>query len=163
MGESFLFLKKQVVVLFYLFLPALSLCCFGRAFSRCGEWGATLHCTVRASHCSDFTCYRAQASGVRASGIVALGLSCLSTCEIFPGRGSNPCHLAGRQILFHCSTREVQHGWIVKTLFQWKKPVAKPHTWHDPIKKKFPEWANLWREKLNLCLWRAGKMKNSET
>ena len=37
--------------------------------------GATLRCGVRASHCSGFSCCRAQALGVRASVVVARGLS----------------------------------------------------------------------------------------
>ena len=87
------FFRKQVVILFYLFLPALSLCCFARAFSSCGRgWGLLFIAVLWAS----------QALGVRASVVVTLGLSCPSTYEIIPGKGSNPCHLVGRQILFHC-------------------------------------------------------------
>ena len=108
------FFRKQVVVLFYfilfyfilfiyLFLPALSLCCFARAFSSCGGgWRLLFIAVLWASHCSGFTCCRAQALGMRASVVVALGLSCPSTYEIIPGKGSNPCHLVGRHILFHC-------------------------------------------------------------
>ena len=37
--------------------------------------GATLRCGVRASHCSGFSCCRARALGMRASVVVAHGLS----------------------------------------------------------------------------------------
>ena len=37
--------------------------------------GATLHCGARASHCGGFSCCGARAPGVRASVVVARGLS----------------------------------------------------------------------------------------
>ena len=37
--------------------------------------GATLRCGVRASHCGGFSCCGAQALGMRASVVVASGLS----------------------------------------------------------------------------------------
>ena len=30
--------------------------CFVRAFSRCGESGATIHCGAQSSHCGGFSC-----------------------------------------------------------------------------------------------------------
>ena len=36
--------------------------------------GATLHCSVQASHCGGFSCCRARALGVRASVVTARGL-----------------------------------------------------------------------------------------
>ena len=67
--------------------------------------GATLHCIARASHCDGFSCCGEQALGVRASVIVAHGLSscgvgssahglsCSAACGIFPDQGLNPCPL----------------------------------------------------------------------
>ena len=66
---------------------------------------APLPCNGRASHCSGFSCPRAQAPGGRASGAAALGLSrcssealehglsCPKACGIFPDLGLNPCPL----------------------------------------------------------------------
>ena len=45
----------SLFILFIYFLAALGLCCCARAFSSCGERGATLHCSVRASHCGGFS------------------------------------------------------------------------------------------------------------
>ena len=59
----------------YLFLAALGLRCCMRAFSSCGERGATLCCGARAPHCGDFSCCRARALGTWASVVVARGLS----------------------------------------------------------------------------------------
>ena len=59
----------------YLFLAVLGLCCCTRAFSSCGERGATLRCSARASHCGGLSHCRARALGVRASAVVARGLS----------------------------------------------------------------------------------------
>ena len=71
--------------------------------------GPALHCAARPSHCSGFSCCRAQAPGARASVAAARRLSCLDllasvvasyghscseTCGIFPDPGSNqsPLH-----------------------------------------------------------------------
>ena len=89
------------------FLAALGLRCCTRAFSSCQErWGgATLHCGARASHCSGFSCCRAQALGTRASVVVAHRLSsCGSWAQLrhgmwdLPGPGIEPVSpaLAGR-------------------------------------------------------------------
>ena len=89
----------------YLFLAALGLHCYARAFSSCGQRGATPHCGVRASHCGGFSCCGAQALGTWASVVVACRLqstgsvvvahrlSCSTACGIFLEQGSNPCHL----------------------------------------------------------------------
>ena len=83
--------------------------------------GATLRCSARTSHCSDFFCCGVQALGTRASVVVACGLS---SCDIQAQQlwrmglvaprhvGSSrtrdrtrvPC--IGRQILNHCAIRE---------------------------------------------------------
>ena len=44
-----------------------------RLFSTCGERGATLHCSVQASHCGGFSRCRARALGAWASVVVARG------------------------------------------------------------------------------------------
>ena len=51
----------------------LGLCCCVQAFSSCGEWG--LPFVAVASHCSGFSCCRAQTLRARASVVVACGLS----------------------------------------------------------------------------------------
>ena len=82
-----------------LFLVALALHCFARAFS---SWwaGVTLHCGTQASPCSGFSCWRPQALGSGASIAAAPGLSscgtrlsCSASCGIFPNQGSNLCPL----------------------------------------------------------------------
>ena len=63
------------IYLFYLFIFGCigsSLLCAG--FLQLRQAGATLHCSVRASHCSGFSCCGAQALGTWASVVVARGL-----------------------------------------------------------------------------------------
>ena len=78
------------IVLFILFLAVLGCT---QAFSSC---------IARASHCSGFSCYQAQAvrhagwsscfHGLQSTGslVVAHGFSCSMACGIFPDQGSNP-------------------------------------------------------------------------
>ena len=64
------------ILFIYLFLAALGLHCCGRAgFFLVVQAGATLRCGAWASHCGGFSCCRARALGVRASAVVARGLS----------------------------------------------------------------------------------------
>ena len=65
----------KIYLFSYLFLAALGLRCYVQAFSSCGEWGTTLHCSAPASCCGDFSCCGAQALSVWASVVVARGLS----------------------------------------------------------------------------------------
>lgn len=51
---------------------------------RCCTTGAAFCCGVHASHCSSFSCYRAQALEGPGSVDVAQGLSCSMSCEILP-------------------------------------------------------------------------------
>ena len=100
--EFYFYIFKFLFI--FLFLAALGLCCCPRAFSSCGA-GAPLCCGARASHCSGFSCCRAQALGMQASVVaarglqsagsvvVAHGLSCSTACGIFPDQGSNLCPL----------------------------------------------------------------------
>ena len=60
---------------FILGWPMSSLLCMG--FLQLWRAGASLHCSVTASHCGGFSCCRAQALGVRAS-VVAYSLSICS-------------------------------------------------------------------------------------
>ena len=64
-----------------------------------------LHCHVWASLCSGFSCCGAQARV--GPVVVACGLSCSIACGIFLDQGSNLCPLIDRQILMHCTTRDV--------------------------------------------------------
>ena len=111
---------------FNLFLAVLGLRCCTRAFSSCGERGATLRWGAQASHCSGFSWCGAWALGVRASVVVAHGFSSCGLRALEPqaqqlwctglvaprhlgssrtkARTHVPC--VGRWILNHCATRE---------------------------------------------------------
>ena len=70
----------RVLTYFYLFIYLFIFGCFGSSllpvgFLQLWRAGATLHCSVRASHCGGFSCCRAWASGAQASVVVACGLS----------------------------------------------------------------------------------------
>ena len=79
----------------YLFLAGLGLCCWMQASSRagCGEQGLFSSCHVQASHCRVISGCGAQALGSWVSVVVAHGLSCPTTCGIFPDQGLNLCPL----------------------------------------------------------------------
>ena len=75
----FKFLNFYKFILFYLFLAALGLCCFARAFSSCSEQGLPFvvvcgFLIAVAPLCSGFSCCGAWALGARASVVVARGL-----------------------------------------------------------------------------------------
>ena len=108
----------------FLFIYLFIFGCVGSLLLRAGflqlrRVGAALHCGARASHCGGFPCCGARALGARASVVVACGLqstgsvvvahwlSCSAACGVFPDQGSNPCPCTDRQILNHCTTREV--------------------------------------------------------
>ena len=65
-----------------------SLLCAG--FSL-GEWGLLSSCSAQASRRGGFIVCRAQALSARASVVVVHGISCSSSCGIFPDQGSNLC------------------------------------------------------------------------
>ena len=107
-------------------MSELGLCCCARAISSCSKWGATLHCSVQASHCGGLSCCRAWALGAQASVVAARRLSSCGSralerrlssggawawllCSMWdlPDQGSNRVPCIGRQILNHCGTREV--------------------------------------------------------
>ena len=80
---------------YYLFLTALGLCCCVCAFSSWGEQGLLSNCSAQASHCGGFSCCKAWTLG------------CPKACGIFLEQELNPWPCTGRQILIHCTTREV--------------------------------------------------------
>ena len=79
--------KKFKTVPIYLFLVVLGLCCFARAFSRCGEWG------YFSLWCMGFSLWWLLLLWSTGSVVVAHRLSCSMACRIFPDQGSNPCTL----------------------------------------------------------------------
>ena len=89
-------LKTHVFVSLFIYLAALGLCCCTRAFSSCGKWwggGATLHCGVRASHCSGFSCCGAWVPRHLGPAVAAQGLNCPVACGIFPDQELDRCPL----------------------------------------------------------------------
>ena len=69
---------REFPPLSFFFLAALG--CVGSSLLHAGflqlwQAGATLRCSVQASHCGGFSCCRAWALGMRASVVVAHGLS----------------------------------------------------------------------------------------
>ena len=82
-----------IYLFIYLFMAVLGLCFCARAFSSCGERGATLHRGARASSLSRPLLLRSTGSRRAGSAIVAHRPSCSAACGIFPDQGSNPCPL----------------------------------------------------------------------
>ena len=110
-------LPLSYTLFFFFFLVALSLCCCVSVFSSCGSW---------ASHCSGFSCCRAQALSTLASVVSARRLSSCSSRALELGLCScgthAPWHVESswtrdrthvpctdRRIPIHCPTREVPH------------------------------------------------------
>ena len=69
-----------------IFFIEVGLCCCTWAFSSCSKWGLVSSCSVWASSCSGFSCYRAWALECSGSVIVIQGLTCPVACEIFQTR-----------------------------------------------------------------------------
>ena len=107
---------------FFFFLVVLSLCHFAQAFSSCG---------MRDSRCDDCPCCIAQAWGLGFSSCNCLTLGPMRSEAVVPGSrvqapqlwmrlvplqyvGSSPIRdrtrvsFLGRQVLIHCTTREVR-------------------------------------------------------
>ena len=111
-------------------MAALGLCCCTRAFSSCGERGLHFRCSARASHCSSFSRCRVLALGMRASVVVARGLSscgsvvvahglsCSAACGIFRTRARTRVPCIDRQILNRWATREGPHFYFLIFQFQ---------------------------------------------
>ena len=94
---------KNFIYVFYFWLHFVFIA-FALAFSSWGKRGLFFFVAV---HCGDFSCWGTHALGVLASVIVAHRLSCSEACGIFPDQGLNPCPLHCRQILIHCTTKNV--------------------------------------------------------
>ena len=100
-------------LIMYFFLAALGLRCCTQAFASCGERGL-LFIAARglpiavAPHVKHGLLARGLQSLWHAGSVVVVhGFSCSTACGIFLDQGSNPCPCIGRQILNHCTTREV--------------------------------------------------------
>ena len=101
------------------------------SFLQLRRVGATLRCSVRASHCGGFSCCRARALGTQASVVVAHGLSsCGARAQLLHGHvGSSrtraqtrvPC--IGRRILNHCATREAPINVLIKRCHRDPQPL----------------------------------------
>ena len=125
LGGGFFFLNINLFI--YLFMAELGLRCCVQAFSSCSEWGllfvvACGFLIVVASLCCGAWALGAQASVVVARGLsscVSSVLECrLSSCgtwasllrsmwEYSRTRAQTRVPCVGRQILNHCTTREV--------------------------------------------------------
>ena len=68
-----MFLNKSI--LFYFYFRLLWVFVAARGLSLAAASGGYCCCSVRASHCGAFSCCGARALGVRASVVVACGLS----------------------------------------------------------------------------------------
>ena len=93
---------------YYLFLATLGLHGYTRAFSSCSEQGLLSSCGGRASRCSGFSCYRAQALE---TGLPQCGewTQLVHSMWNLPRPGIKPVAtaLAGRLFTTHWTTREV--------------------------------------------------------
>ena len=106
-----------------------SLLCTG--FLQLWQAGATLRCSVRASHCSGFSCCGAWAlgaqaqqlwlAGSRAQAQQLWGTSLVAPQDIGSSRTRAQTHVPciGRRILNHCATREVPSLLLKTALGQW--------------------------------------------
>ena len=88
----FTYMCLFIIINFNFFACTGSSCCTW-AFSTCSEWGLLSSCSVKASHCSDFSCCRAQPLGMQALVVGAHRLSCFMACGIVPDQGWNLCPL----------------------------------------------------------------------
>ena len=59
--KFFFLIIIYLIYLLFLLLAVLGLCCCARVFSSFGEQGLLSRCSTPASHCSGFSCCRAQA------------------------------------------------------------------------------------------------------
>ena len=72
-----------------------------RLLSSYGERGLLSSCGVRVSHCSGFSCGRAQALGHAGFSSCGTGLSRSVACGIFPDQAQTCVFCIGRWILYH--------------------------------------------------------------
>ena len=118
---------KFIYLFLFIFCVGSSLLCAG--FLQLQRAGATLCCGVQASHCGGFSHCRAWALGMRAqqlwltvSRMQAQQLWCMGLVAPWHVRSSRtraqtcvPC--IGRQILNHCTTREVPVGMYLLSFY----------------------------------------------
>ena len=95
------------IILLYLILAAVGLCCCKQSFPSCSEWGLVSNCGVPASRCSGFPCRRAPALCEQASRVWAHGLSCPAAYGSSQTRGKTCVPCLGRRILYHWTTSEM--------------------------------------------------------
>ena len=108
---------KQFSWIFFFLQIYFTFGCVGASLLHAGflqlrRAGSTFCCSVRASHCSGFSCWGSRAldawllqlwcagsvvvaHGLQSAGLVVVehGLSCSVACGIFPAQGSNLCPL----------------------------------------------------------------------
>ena len=104
----FFFLKifLNFYLFIYLFMAVLGLRFCARAFSSCGERGATLHRGVRASRYCGLSCCGAQAPDAQAQQLWLTGPVAPRHVGSSQTRARTRVPCIGRQILNHCATRE---------------------------------------------------------
>ena len=97
--------------LFCFCFAVLGLRCCAWVFSSCSEQGLLSSCGAWGSHCSGSSCCRPRA--LERTGIaVARGFSRSAAGGILPDQWQGACSLQWRQILIHCTTREVPPGFL---------------------------------------------------
>ena len=68
-------LNREIKGDFFFFFGCVGSSLLHTGFLQLQRVGATLYCSVQASHCSGFSCFRARALGTQASVVAAYGLS----------------------------------------------------------------------------------------
>ena len=103
-GKCFTYIKKKKI------LAVLGLHCCVHAFSSCGEQGLLSSYSAWASHCSGFSCPRAQALGCMGFSSCGIrGLVAPQHVGSSQTRDSAGVPCTARQILNHWTTREAPH------------------------------------------------------
>ena len=122
-GEVWIKLIDKCLNLLYLFTfcCAVSSSMYG-LFSSCGEQGLLSGCGTQASHCSGFSCCRAQTLEHKLSSGGAQTLVALGHVESSGTRDQTHVSCTGRQILHHWATWEAQFVsllFLLLTLIWW--------------------------------------------
>ena len=104
--KCFDFIFFCFVKLIYLFLAVLGLRFCARAFSSCGDWGATLHRGAWASHYCGLFCCGAQAPDAQAQSLWLTGPVAPRHVGSSQTRARTRVPCIGRPILNRCTTRE---------------------------------------------------------
>ena len=108
-NRFFTLISNVIFIYFNTFIYLLMFGCAGSSLMQGTSLivvrGATVHCSAQPSHCSGFSCCRAQALGVQALEAAACGLwrvgsvveahrlNCSLVRGIFPDKELNPCPL----------------------------------------------------------------------